>query len=172
MNLRDWALVAAAGGAVIAVIELLFIGWRLRADHDWNRRVTALRFGFGDDPSITAIRVRLNRELDVGGDRTPREVTLEQIQDAASSTYPEVEGEITLLLNKLEYMCVAIENRIADEKTCREMVGGIAILYHRLFRPFIEEKRDYFRRDTIYQHLEHYAHRWSTKPLPRRGKTG
>jgi len=171
MGLQDWTIAVVAVGVLAALVELFLIHRRLRGDHDWNRRVTALRFGFGDDPTVTAIRVRLNQYLRVGGE-DPREIGLDEIREVAEEQYPEAEAEITLLLNKLECMCVAIENRIADEGTCRDMVGGITTLYYRTFLPFIEEKRRYFRRDSIYQHLEHYAHKWSTNPLPKRRKTG
>lgn len=170
MLIQTISLVIVATGTIIAIIQLFFLHKQNRSQHDWNRRVTSLRFTFIDDPQIREIRERLDRHLKIRN-RVIREISIEEIK-TVENEYPQIRIDLPTLLGRLETMCIAIRNGLVDEQICKDMNKVILQNYYRLFIQYIEESRSSLSQSTLYENLEHFAKRWSEKALKGRQNTG
>lgn len=149
-------------GVIVGLFQLRHLHQQLKAQHDWNRRVTALRYSFSDDPHIREIRSKLDEHLKIGT-RRAGEISLEEIQKLPKSQYPDIRTDLQYVLGRLESMCVAMKNSIVDEQTCKDMLKGVVILYYRFFSQYIENIRKIRNNQKIYEHLETYARKWDEK---------
>ncbi|HDZ22365.1 hypothetical protein LCGC14_0204130 [marine sediment metagenome] len=162
-------LIVIGLGVVVGWAQLRLLRKQIKAQHDWNRRLTSLQYSFSSDPHIREIRTRLDQHLNIPNQKT-REIHLEEIEALATQQYPEVMTDIQFILGRLESMCVAIKNGIVDERTCKDMLRGIVIEYFRFFRQYIESKRDIRNNPRLYVCLETYAQRWDKAGDPSRPK--
>ena len=162
-------LVLFAGG-IIAWIQLKLLRKQIKAQHDWNRRVSSLQYSFSSDPQIREVRSKLDKHLGIHVNKT-REINLEEIEKLSKETYPHIMTDIQFILGRIESMCVAIKNGIVDEQTCKDMLRGIVIQYYRFFRQYIEKTREIRTNPKIYIYLQHYAQKWENNSLELRKKT-
>ena len=166
-------LVVIAIAAIIGIRQLQILHMQIKAQHDWNRRITALRYSFSADPHIREIRSKLDDHLKITS-RPSGEISIEEIENSKKE-YPNIVIDLQFMLGRLENMCVAIRNSIADEKTCKDLVAGTTIHYYRFFRQYIDNARQLRNNPAIYENLEFYARRWeeeSTIEPPQRLPTG
>jgi len=162
LTIQILTLFVIAVGAIVGIVQLHLLRKQIRADHDWNRRVTSLRFSFSDDPGIAEIRSRLDEHLKVGT-RRPGEISLEEIQKLSNTEYPNIRTDLQCVLGRLESMCIAIKNSIVDEQVCEDMLRGVVILYYRFFSQYIEDVRTLRNNPKIYAYLEAHARKWDER---------
>lgn len=159
-------------GGMVGILQLYLLQQQMKAQHDWNRRVTTLRYSFSDNTHIREIRSKLDKHLKIAS-RQPGEISLEEIQKLSKSQYPSIRTDLQYLLGHLENMCVAMKNSIIDEQTCEDMLKGIVILYYRFFSQYIDDVRKIRNNPRIYEHFEAYARKWDErKELKTRTPTG
>lgn len=161
------------GSLVVAIFQLRLLRKQIKAEHDWNRRVTALKYSFSESPSLRAIRSRLEHNLQIFT-RRPGEITLEEIERLEREKYPNIRADIQFVLGRLASMCAAINNQIIDEKVCKDLMQGTVISFYRFFRQYIEDVRKLRNNKRIYECLEFYALKWEQQEtnLKKREPTG
>lgn len=157
-------------GTVIAWGQLRLIRKQIKAQHDWNRRVTSLTYSFSADPHIREIRNKLDTHLKIYSGKT-REISIEEIEAVKKEGYEQVMTDIQFILGRLESMCVAIKNNIVDERTCKDMLRGLVIEYFRFFRQYIEDKRVLRDNQKLYACLQFYSEEWSNTKIQERDST-
>lgn len=146
-------------GAIMGIYQLCLISKQIKAQHDWNRRSTSLNFSFSDDPHIREIRSKLDEHLNIMS-RRQGEISLEDIDNLSEGQYPHIRTDIQFMLGRLEMMCIAMNNYVADEQVCKDMLKGVVILYYRFFSQYIEDTRVSRNNQKIYENLESYARKW------------
>lgn len=150
--------IVIAATLVCVIMQIHLLRKQMKAEHDWNRRVTALKYSFSEEPQMREIRSRLAKELRIFS-RPPGEITLEEIQKLEEKD-PTVRGDLQYVLGRLASMCAAIKNNIVDEKVCKDLQKGSVIRYFRFFRQYIEDVRRLSNNPRIYECLEYYANKW------------
>ncbi|MDW7728320.1 MAG: DUF4760 domain-containing protein [Candidatus Methanoperedens sp.] len=84
-------------------------------------------------------------------------LTMKQIDEAIEKE-PSIYTDISYIVAHWENMALAIHANIADETVAFEMVAGMVISYVRVFRNFIEKKRELNPR--AYDYLLTLAKKW------------
>jgi hypothetical protein len=171
ISIQTISVLVIATGVVVAILQLNAIKRQIKAQHDWNRRVTALKFTFSDDPHVREVRARLDEHLKIGS-RSSGEINIQEIHKLSNDNYPEISTDLPFVLGKLEATCVAIKNGVADEQTCKDMIRGVVVLYYRFFSQYIDDMRKLRNNDKLYEFLEHYARKWDKKTMSNREFTG
>jgi hypothetical protein len=72
---------------------------------------------------------------------------------------------IRIALNHFEYVGVAIDQGIYDEKIFKHAMYTTLVKLYQRTKPFIDELRSRRKRDTAWQEFECLAVRWINKPL-------
>ena len=160
------------GALIVAVFQIYLLRKQIKAQHDWNRRVTALQFSFSEQPEMREIRAKVARKLGLFS-RPAGEITLKEIQEIEESD-PNIRGDLQYVLGRLAAMCASINNNIVDEQVCKDLQKGSVIRYFRFFRQYIEDVRKLSNNPRIYECLEHYARKWEQEdnpPVPKREPT-
>lgn len=158
-------------GLIVATLQLRQMVKQRTSEHDWNRRSKAFEYSFSDDPEMLKVLTRLDAHLKVSTKRSS-EIGLKEIEKLSKSEYPEVKNDIHFALARLEYMCTAMKNSVADEEICRDLLENRAIAFFRFFRQYIDDIRISRGADTILINLEFYANKWSrTDDIKQRNPT-
>lgn len=144
---------------IVAILQLRQLYKQIKANHDWHRRVTALRYSFSEDPHLREIRAGLDRNIQIFTSPA-REIALKEIQELEKGENLGIRADIQFVLGRLESMCVAIDNSIVDEKVCKDLMRGAVIRYFRFFRQYIEDIRSLRNNPKIYHFLQKYAQKW------------
>ena len=163
-------LVVIALGLIVAILQLGALIKQISAQHDWNRRSTALSLSFFDDPQIFATKKKLAEHLS-WYHRMPGEISMEEIEKAERDGYKTIRGDINHFLMRLEHICVAMKQGVADEIAVKDILKAAIVFNHRLFRPYIEYIRKQYSDPQICEVLEHYAKKWSSKNINMREPT-
>ena len=160
-------------GGMVGILQLRLLQQQMKAQHDWNRRVTSLHYSFSDNIHIREIRSNLDKHLKIAS-RQPGEINLEEIQKLSEDQYPTIRTDLQYMLGHLENMCIAMKNSIVDEQICKDMLKGVVILYYRFFSQYIDDVRMIRNNPRIYEHFEDYARKWDerNKELEARTPTG
>lgn len=143
--------------------QVALLNKQIAAQHDWNRRVTALRYSFCNDPEIRRIRSRVERELGIYG-KPEQELPRDKIENLEKEK-PDLMRDVNFVLGRLAAMCAAINNGIVDEQVCKDLLRGTVIRFYRFFRQFILHARGIRHNDEVYSCLEHYAEKWEQDEL-------
>ncbi len=149
---------------MLAVFQLKKLEKQITAQHDWNRRSKACEYSFSDDPQILQILTRLDFHLKVSSQKSFG-ISFEEIEEKRK-VYPEIKLDIHFALARLEAMCVAVQNGVADEQLCIELFRNRTISFYRFFQNYIEEIREKRGTNTLFITLEKYAHRWQKGDYP------
>lgn len=145
-------------GFAVSIFQIVLLRRQIREEHEWNRRQNSLGYSFSTDPVIRDIRSKLDKFLFTRS-RKPGEITLKEIQDS-STEYPDIYTDIDVVLGRLELMCVAMQNGIADEQTCKDLLRGTVIRYYRLFGQYIEDTRKQYDNPKLYIGIQNYTTKW------------
>ncbi len=143
---------------VVAIIHLKKLEKQIAAQHDWNRRSKACEYSFSDDPQILQVLSRLDFHLQVSYKKS-EEIKYEKFEEL-TKIYPEIKQDIHFALARLEAMCIAMNNGVADEKLCKELFKNRTISFYRFFRGYIETVRKQRDTDTLFVTLQCYAGLW------------
>jgi hypothetical protein len=138
-------------------------------NHDWNRRVNSLRFSFADDPKLIELLERMDLYFEINS-KFPEEIRLSKMEEKKIE-YPSVFNDIHFSLARLEAMCIAIKNGVADEKICKSLLKTRVITFNRMFRQYIEHARDKRKTKELFINLENYAEKWKANEISDRQKT-
>ncbi|RCV64333.1 hypothetical protein C5S53_09460, partial [Methanophagales archaeon] len=106
-------------GGIVGILQLHLLQQQMKAQHDWNRRVTSLHYSFSDNTHIREIRSNLDKHLKIAS-RQPGEINLEEIQKLSEDQYPSIRTDLQYMLGHLENMCIAMKNSIVDEQICKD----------------------------------------------------
>jgi hypothetical protein len=153
-----------AGSLIIAIIQIYLLRRQLKAQHDWNRRVTSLHFSFSEHPEMREVRSKVEKKLGLFS-RPPGEINLKEIQQLEEND-PNIRGDLQYVLGRLAAMCAAINNNIVDEQVCKDLQKGSVIRYFRFFRQYIEDVRRLSNNPRVYECLEQYARKWEQEDNP------
>lgn len=157
-------------GVVIALFQFHFLRKQHRSVHEWNRRSKAFEYSFSDDPEMLQVLTRLDAHLEISTKKNC-ELSLADIK-AKKETYPQIQHDIHFALARLEYMCTAIKQKVADEEICRDLLENRTISFFRFFRQYIEDTRELRGSQAIMKNLEDYANKWSSsRPINSRKST-
>lgn len=152
--------------AILVFIGLIYTARQLQAtkqihseNHEWNRRLKSLSFSFSDKPEYIDILKRLDEHFKINS-KKPEKISYDYIVKLSQEEYKEVFNDIHFVLARLESMCIAIENNIADEDVCRYLLRTRVITLNKIFTPYIDNAKHNRGSDDMFSHLQHYAKEW------------
>jgi hypothetical protein len=159
-------------GLIMAYKQLKAVEKELKSNHDWNRRITSFNYSFSTDPDMLEVLSRLDNHLKISSS-AGREISVGRINELKSNEYPKIKHDIHFALARLEYMCTAIKNGVADESICRDLLENRTTSFHRFFLQYIESERNRRGSENIFANISHYAREWekSKSKFERRNKT-
>jgi len=158
-------------GIFIALFQLFLFRKQYKAAHEWNRRSTAFSYSFSGDPEMLQVLTRLDEHFKISS-TTSCEISLDIINKTITN-YPQARNDIHFSLARLEYMCTAIKQGVADESICRDLLENRTISFYRFFRQYIDDVRELRGSQKIMENLEYYANKWASKKVfPKRNPTG
>lgn len=147
------------GGFIIAFCKLTLLIKQIRNQYEWLMRQCALSYHHAKNEQLQRAISNLNKTFGILLAKKEA-LTLNEIDEAVkinSSVYTDV----ICFLGHWENMALAIHAKIADETVALEMVAGMIISYVRVFRNFIERRRQTNPR--AYDYRLALAKRWEDK---------
>lgn len=85
--------------------------------------------------------------------------------DSSDKEFVENRTAILNVLNNLEFIAVGIRMGAFDEKVYKQLQCTNVLKIWKATAGFIHELRKVSNRSTIFQDLEHLAHRWESSPI-------
>lgn len=155
-------IVGLAGPSAILLgvgVSAWLVLQQMKLHYTVNRRNKALGYSLYANEHLRDARIKVEeafgRLFEI---REP--IPMEKINETMESD-PEVLPSIMTLLAHWENMALAIDSQIADDSVCYEMVASTLNQHVKIFRNFIEERRDNNKR--IYHHLMELRRRWDAR---------
>jgi len=144
------------GGLIIGIRQLKLLTKQIRNQYEWSTRQHALSYSLTKSDRLREARIELDNEFGVlmGKKEALTNDEIEQAIEADRSLYTN----ITVLLSHWENMALAIHTKVADETAAFEMVAGTTLSYVRVFRNFIEKRKETNPR--AYSYLLALTSRW------------
>ena len=159
-------------GLIVAAFQLAHLKNELRASHDWNRRVTTLKFFFFDESKVRSIWKRHQKHL-ADNLKSNTAIEIEKINNLSENGYPQIIDDMHYILGKFETLGVGLKNKVADEKMCKDHMKGVLIKYYNLYAPYILKYRTDRKNEAVYKNFQYYAEKWKGKiPVVERDATG
>lgn len=150
------------------VLEIVIIGSGLgfglmqyRGQNDWVRKQRSLEYSLFANPEYASMLGELDSRFgeSINGGK---EISLEDIE-GVKTEYPNVYRDIHCLLARLEYMAIAINNKIADELTCQRMLRTRTIHMYQSFQPFIKKIHAERGNEKAFSELKDIVERWKSR---------
>ncbi|SDN39899.1 protein of unknown function [Desulfonauticus submarinus] len=147
------------GGFIVGIQQLKVLITQIRNQYEWNMREFALSYSLTKNERLREARINLDNAFGILAKRK-ESLTLKEIEDVIQKK-PAIYTDIIYLLAHWENMALAIHAKIADENVAFEMVAGMVISYVRVFRNFIDSRREINPR--AYDYLLNLANRWENR---------
>ncbi len=149
--------------------------YQLKANHEWNRRHSAMvEAEKNRDKYVKAVK-ELNKNLNYREQEDS--YSLKEIHRylCNNENYTEnppitddgkkIKHNIFVILNYYEYLAVGIKNQVFDEKTIKELVKGSLIKANTLFGAYIAHlRKKHTKNKNQFIEMEKLAARWNKKP--------
>ena len=153
---------ASAIGTVMASFLIIF---QIRSFEAWNRRQISNQilneFVSGTlEDSLEAIESQFGWDLLSEG-QSYRKIVRNFEQDTADRDEIELDRYLRRILRRFEAICISMDHKIVDEKTCREYIVSLLTAIHKSTAEFIEKERVKRNEPRVFEYVERYAHRWS-----------
>lgn len=152
-------IVVMLGGLIIAVHKLALLTRQIRSQYEWATRQCALSYSLTKSERLREARINLNNAFGILPTKKEA-LTLSEIDEAIEKN-PPVYTDIIYLLGHWENMALAVHAKVADDTVAFEMVAGIVISTVRVFRNFIEKRRELNPR--AYDYLLALAKEWEDR---------
>ena len=149
-------IVVMLGGLIIAVRQLALLTKQIRNQYEWSTRQYALSYSLTKSDRLREARINLDNAFGILAGK--KEALTHSEIDSAIEKNPSIYTDIIHLLAHWENMALAIHTKVADETVAFEMSAGMVISYVRVFRNFIERRRELNPR--AYDYLLTLAKEW------------
>ena len=155
----------------IAAIGALIAFYQLKANHDWNKRHTALiEAEKNRDKYSEAIR-ELNKSINYREREDSYSLTDIHGQICVNKDHTknpkltdegkEIKHNIYIILNYYEYLAVGIKNKVFDEITLKDLIRGGLIKANRLFGEYAQHIRDkHSKNKKQFLEMKELSERW------------
>lgn len=153
---------ASAIGTVMASFLIIF---QIRSFEAWNRRQISNQilndFVSGTiEDTLEAIESKFGWDLLHDG-RSYREVVSGFEYDTAERDGMELDRYLRRILRRFEAICISMDHKIVQEKTCKEYIFSLLTVIHNSAVEFIEKARALRKEPRVFEHVERYANKWS-----------
>ena len=152
-------IIVMAGGLIIAVRQLALLTQQIKSQYEWSTRQCALSYSLIKSERLRKARITLDNAFGLLAGKKEA-LTLSDI-DKAIEENTSVYTDIIYLLAHWENMALAIHTKVADETVAFEMVAGMVVSYARVFRNFIDRRKEVNPR--AYDYLMDLAKRWEDR---------
>ena len=152
-------LLGPLGIFIGVVVSAIMIRRQMRLNYDLAIRNKSVGYSLYANEHLRDARIKVDQSFGPLFLRTGA-VPMEEINDTTSKDL-ELYASILTLLAHWENMALSIETGIADDEVCFEMVGSIVIQHVRVFKGFIDERRDVNSRS--YRYLIALQRRWNDR---------
>jgi hypothetical protein len=152
-------IIVMGGGLIIAIRQLALLTQQIKSQYEWSTRQCALSYSLTKSERLREARINLDNVfgLLVGKKEA---LTLNDI-DKAIEKDTSLYTDIIYLLAHWENMALAIHTKVADETVAFEMVAGMVVSYVRVFRNFIDRRKELNPR--AYYYLLDLSKQWEDK---------
>jgi len=149
--------------------------YQLKANHEWNRRHSAMvEAEKSRDKYVKAVK-ELNKSLNYREQEDSyslKEIHRYLCDNEKHTENPpitdngkKIKHNIFVILNYYEYLAVGIKNQVFDEKTIRELIKGSLIKSNTLFGEYIKHLREkHTKNKNQFIEMENLAIKWQKKP--------
>lgn len=162
-------LLIAIAAVVVAYFQLSLINKQIYAQkkaivsqYEWERRHSSLNYSITRQEKLRESLIKLDKVFGVIGIKNTEPITLTEIDDAIRAD-GSIYRDIVTILGHWENMALAIHVGVADEDVAHEMVSGIVINTVKVFRNFIDRRRE--QNPKAYLYLIHLARLWEDRRL-------
>ena len=149
--------------------------YQLKANHEWNRRHSAMvEAEKSRDKYVKAVK-ELNKSLNYREQEDSyslKEIHKYLCDNENHTENPpitdngkKIKHNIFVILNYYEYLAVGIKNQVFDEKTIKELTKGSLIKSNTLFGEYIQHLREkHTKNKNQFIEMEKLAVKWQKKP--------
>ena len=151
--------ISLAGPIIIAlgiIVSATLLIKQMKVNYSLSIREKAINYSVYANKNLIDARATLDQKFGSVFERS--EAIPTQKIDEISKDHPEVQIAILTILAHWENMALAIETGIADNEVCRNMVASSLIQNTRVFRSFIDRRRELNPR--YYMNLIKLRRRW------------
>lgn len=145
--------------AISTLVSASLVLYQLRVNYNLAIREKAIGYSVYANKDLREARALIDRSF--GPVFTRSEAIPTKDIDAVISEEPEVELAILTILAHWENMALAIKSGIADNEVCRNMAASSLIQNTRVFRSFIDRRRELNPR--YYMNLIHLRRQWESE---------
>ena len=139
--LQSIMIIVMSIGVVVAVRQLALLTEQIRDQYEWSTRQFALTYSITHNSRLREARIKLDEAFGILTSGKPEALTLKQIEEAIEKD-PSIYTDISYLLAHWENMALAIKTDVVNGNVAYEMVAGMVISYVRVFRNFIDTRRE------------------------------
>lgn len=167
MIMEDYSLLVSIGTLFVLTCTLIVLYLNLKVvrqtmqdQHEWYRRIEALKYSGFFNPKINECRSRLNEKFQNLNSNDAIELTA--IDDAIKDC-PTIEFDIRYILSYYENIGLAYDKGIIDAKTIYNMKQGALIKFYKQFTLYIEDARTASGNDSLWINFTDLAEKWKDK---------
>ncbi|MEM7684845.1 MAG: DUF4760 domain-containing protein [Pseudomonadota bacterium] len=147
------------------VIGLGLVIYQLRRDSVWNRQTKAhdtLNAMVSGDFVEILDELLIDFDWDIVAPEQPYADVRQRLEMSGDvKDVTRMTARTVHLLRVLETITISCKKGLIDEEICREYLYSILINVHTNTAEFIASERLRRRKDSVFEHVEEYAKRWS-----------
>jgi len=188
-------------GHGLTVLAVLFAGFQIKGEHDWNRRNSAMEAARQANENDAAAHA-IDKDLNYIRRKFDDPITVDEIHDVICQKDDDgkllrdeadkllidhknqggaIKQSIMTLLNSSEYLATGVVQGVFDETVIYKLRGGILMSNYFIFENYIKHLNDMYpdREGKIYENLKYMAEKFRAEEIEdkegkvkERGKTG
>lgn len=164
MNGFSFADLWSTLSAVATAISAFLIFAQIRSSSRWSRlqashsMLNALVSGVLEDTLET---LSDDFDWDILHDRKTYTELAAELDEGDRKRLVQVDRHLRRMLRRLEAMCISMDSGIVSESVCKNYLFSLLTRVHEQAKGFIEIERSRRGEPRVFEHLEHYARKWS-----------